>query len=213
MGVLDKINIKPETQQLFLNYIDVQNGEVVFLQSGLAREKFPCSFEKISGFTHILPDTVFNIIDFNPDAPKTDLYIFSSHTTAIAFLQINTFICLDSTVFVVIANHYPKAYIDYIKSLYPFVKRICMVFPDNVYGLIDDIKTLLFWKNISHPRFYMENENLTISFNNLNFKLTPREFNLSSFKKVYRGRFFFHKAYKPSFVDYKYLLNIIDNNY
>lgn len=212
MGILDKINIKPEIQQLFLNYIDIQNGEIVFNQSDVAREFFPCPSEKISGFVHILPYTVFNIIDFNPNAPKADLYIFSSHATAIAFLQINTFICLDSSVFVIIANQYPKSYIDYIKSLYPFVKRICMVFPNNVYGLIDDIKTLLFWKNIIHPSFYIEEGNLTISFNDMNFKLTPREFNLSSFKKMYRGRVYFHKAYKTSFVDYKYLLNIIDNN-
>lgn len=209
--ILDKIKIQPVTYQR-LSTINILDDAVVFNQSDKARGFFPCQVEKIVGHYHILPETLFNIIDFSEDTPKTELYVFGSHATAIAFMQLNKYICSNSSVWMIVANEYPKAYIDYMKSLYPFIKRLCLVFPNTLYGFIDDLKTLIYWKGFSQVDFHLSYPNIHINFDENNVILDVNKVSLSAFKRQYASRFYFHKVFKTPLVDYKYSLNILQHN-
>ncbi|MDO5666141.1 MAG: hypothetical protein Q4G63_12930 [Bacteroidia bacterium] len=208
MNILEKINIKPYTYEKFKNIIECNNYGIEFRQTEMARSFSPCHNERIHKNVHILPEFHFNIIDLQRDEIKKELFLFSSNATAISFFQNEQHRNYSNAIFLIISNKYDMRYLDFIKSKFPFIVHLYLVFPNNIYGFIDDIKTLLYWKNIKVISFSLIENILTIRFNNEVISIDKNRLNISSFRKVCRMRFPPYSICKTPLIDFKYLFNI-----
>lgn len=207
----NQLNINERVYSLFENIISEKENIIYFNQSNLARKNYPCKVEYISDYLNYLPEVNFNLIDFYEEETKNNLYLFSSHVSALGFLQSNPLLNLKTSVFVILTNAYTIEHLQFIKSKFPFISKINLVFPKTIYGLIDDIKCLFFWDNKKDVRFYLENDNkvLIINVQDSFYYINTNSISFTAFRLQYKSKLFNYKLHKTTIIDFKHVLNII----
>lgn len=190
------------------NLIEYNNDTLYFKQTDIVADEYNCVDEVVTNSSHIIPYKLFNILDIDSSIIKNEIFFFNNNATALSFLNSNPLLVDGHNLFVVVANYYSKEHIDLLKSNYPYVNNLSLVFPDTVYGLIDKVKSVLYWRGIDEVFVKNSDGNIVFIFEDKEITLPAGRITFTDFKKQYRARLVNNRSYKTIKPTYKYLLDI-----